>query len=44
MVKTNTQALKDRVSADELNTRLQTALEIISVGKQRVVDIVGGRA
>ncbi len=44
MVKTNVQILKDRVRADELSTRLQTSLEIISVGKQRVVDIVGERA
>jgi len=44
MVGTNVQILKDRVRADELNTRLQTALEAISAGKQRVADIVGERS
>lgn len=43
MVKTNVQILKDQTQADELNARLQTTLETISVGKQRVVDIVGER-
>jgi formiminotetrahydrofolate cyclodeaminase len=44
MVKTNVQSLKDQTRADELDARLQTALQTISVGKQRVVDIVGERA
>jgi formiminotetrahydrofolate cyclodeaminase len=44
MVKTNVQILKDRARADELTVRLLTALEIISAGKQRVVDIVGERS
>jgi methenyltetrahydrofolate cyclohydrolase len=44
MVGTNVQILKDRARADELNTRLLTALETISAGKQRVVDIVGERS
>ena len=44
MVRTNVQLLKDRVHAEELNTRLQTALEAISAGKQRVISIVGERS
>ncbi len=44
MVKTNVQSLKDQTRADELDARLQTALQTISAGKQRVVDIVGERA
>ncbi|HEY4033286.1 MAG TPA: cyclodeaminase/cyclohydrolase family protein [Ktedonobacteraceae bacterium] len=44
MVQTNVQLLKDRARADELNTRLQTALATISVGRQRVIDIVGERS
>ena len=44
MVQTNVQLLKDRAHADELNTRLQTALETISAGRQRVIDIVGERS
>jgi formiminotetrahydrofolate cyclodeaminase len=44
MVKTNVQSLKDQTRADELDARLQTALQTISVSKQRVVDIVGERA
>ncbi|HWS84459.1 MAG TPA: cyclodeaminase/cyclohydrolase family protein [Ktedonobacteraceae bacterium] len=43
MVQTNVQILKDRACADELNTRLQTALEAISAGRQQVVNIVGER-
>lgn len=44
MVRTNVQLLKDRACADELNTRLQTALEAISAGRQRVVNRIGERA
>jgi formiminotetrahydrofolate cyclodeaminase len=44
MVKTNIQILKDQARADELNARLQTALETISVGRQQVIDKIGERA
>ena len=44
MVRTNIQLLKDRASADELNTRSQAALEAISAGRQRVVNTVGERS
>jgi len=44
MVQTNVQLLKDRTHANELNTRLQTALETISAGRQRVIEIVGERS
>jgi len=44
MVKTNVQILKDQARADELNARLQTALETISAGKQQVIDKIGERA
>jgi formiminotetrahydrofolate cyclodeaminase len=44
MVQTNVQILKDRTRADELNTRLQTALEAISAGRQQVVNRVGERS
>jgi formiminotetrahydrofolate cyclodeaminase len=44
MVQTNTQLLKDRAHADALDARLQTALETISAGRQRVASIVGERA
>ena len=44
MVRTNVQILKDRARADELNTRLQTALEAISAGRQQVVNRVGERS
>jgi len=41
MVGTNVQLLKDRARADALDTRLQTALEAISAGRQWVSSIVG---
>jgi formiminotetrahydrofolate cyclodeaminase len=44
MVKTNIQILKDQARADELNARLQTALETISAGRQQVIDKIGERA
>jgi methenyltetrahydrofolate cyclohydrolase len=44
MVQTNVQILKDQARADELNTRLQTALEAISVGRQQVVNRVEERS
>jgi formiminotetrahydrofolate cyclodeaminase len=44
MVRANTQSLKDRVRADELDARLHQALETITTGKQRVLTSVGGRA
>jgi methenyltetrahydrofolate cyclohydrolase len=44
MVRTNIHLLKDQAYANELNTRLQTALEAISAGKERVITIVGERS
>jgi formiminotetrahydrofolate cyclodeaminase len=44
MVKTNIQILKDQARANELNVRLQAALEAISAGRQRVIDRIGERA
>lgn len=44
MVRTNTQLLKDRARADELEERLRRALETIVTGNTRVITIVGERA
>ena len=44
MVKTNMQILKDQARANELNARLQTALETISAGEHRVINTIGKRA
>ena len=44
MVKTNIQILKDQARANELNARLQTALETISAGRQQVIDKIGERS
>jgi formiminotetrahydrofolate cyclodeaminase len=44
MVKTNIQILKDQAHANELNTRLQAALETIAGGRQQVIDKIGERA
>ncbi len=44
MVRTNTQLLKDRVRAQELEARLQQALTAIVDGNQRVITTIGGRA
>jgi formiminotetrahydrofolate cyclodeaminase len=44
MVRANSQLLKDRVRADELEERLQQALASIAAGNQRVIVTVGERA
>lgn len=44
MVRTNIHLLKDQARADELNTRLHTALEAIAIGEKRVITIVGERS
>ncbi len=43
MVRTNTQLLKDRTRADELEARLRQALEMIATGNARVITSVGER-
>lgn len=44
MVRTNLNAMKDAERINELNSRLNAALDTISAGSQRVVAIVGERA
>ncbi len=44
MVKANTQMLKDRQRANDIETRLQTALETIARVSQRIITVVGERA